>query len=180
MCIRKEISYPKHLEKKCLRLGRWDRHPCTEERMEPNSQKFSEFLLCGLPKKWAHIQRGITNRAHTRLFTTKQGAKTLQEQTQHCMHRKEMQMQLRLRIFHKGVGDPSCRSMQLCIPFEKNDYTSCWARCSKWKNCCYLHHIEHSFRNSESTFWKFNTSGTSITCFIKCCPLSTWIWSYCS
>ena len=75
---------------KCLKLCQWDKYSCTEGRS--------------------------TDRAHTKLFTAKQGAKTLQEQMQHYMHRKEMQMQLRLQIFHKGDGDPSCRSIH---PFRK-------------------------------------------------------------
>ena len=146
---------------KCLKLCQWDKYSCTEGRRNSIPRNFKKFHCVVCLKNELIYKEALQTELIQSYSQRSKEPKHYKSRCSTTCTGKKCKCSCNFKFSTRELGIPLA---EVYIPFEKYDYSSGWARCSKWKNCCYLHWIEHSFRLQNQR----NVRG--ITGFIKRVP----------
>ena len=160
---------------KCLKLCQWDKYSCTEGRRNSIPRNFKKFHCVVCLKNELIYKEALQTELIQSYSQRSKEPKHYKSRCSTTCTGKKCKCSCNFKFSTRELGIPLA---EVYIPFEKYDYSSGWARCSKWKNCCYLHWIEHSFQNSKINILNVQYQGYNR--FHKTSPLSTWIPSYSS
>jgi hypothetical protein len=109
-------------------------------------------------KVWVRIQK--EHYRHYRrqsLHSYSQWSKEAKHYDSRCSTKRTRKKCESCGYFKFTTGQFGIPAAEVYIPIEEYNYTTCWACCSEWKNCCHLQRTEQTFRAAEEKTRNFES-----------------------